>query len=501
MKNVLFAWLGLTDINASKGDKRKGLGPIAQALKGKDFDDLVLITNLSEKVNKSYIKWLSSQTKVRILENKVKLQSPTHFGDIYEGAVKIIEAVKKKFKSEFEIFFHLSPGTPAMASVWIILSKTRYPAQLIETSREKGFQITTIPFDISADYLPDLLKSPDEKLDRLAEGLSIETPEFDSIIHRCSSMKELISKAKKIACRNVSVLILGESGTGKELLAEAIHNSSLKKNGPFTAINCGAIPQALLESELFGYEKSAFTDAKAAKKGYIEESNGGTIFLDEIGDLPLNAQVKLLRVLNDHKVYRLGSRTGIPVDLRVIAATNKDLAAEVSDEKFREDLFHRIAVAILNIPPIRERKGDLNLLTDYILDRINKEYIDQPGFKAQKISVSARNFINQYHWSGNFRELENTLSRVAIWSFGTVITEDDVKEALIRFPKKDNADILGQPLGGNFNLQSVLDNVARHYLERGMKESGGNNTKAAKILGFKNYQTYKNWLEKYSIKY
>lgn len=499
MKNVLFAWLGLTDLNASNGDKRAGIGPIAQALKAKKFDDLVLISDHSEKVNKAYIKWLSSKTKARVLVKKVKLSSPIHFGDIYESAVKVIEEVKKKFGSEPKYFFHLSPGTPAMASIWIILSKTRYPAQLIQTSPEKGFQLTTIPFEISADYLPDLLKSSDEKLERLAGGLLIDAPEFDSIIHRCELMKTLITKAKKVAPRSVPVLILGESGTGKELMAEAIHNSSLKKNGPFKALNCGAIPQELLEAELFGYEKSAFTDAKVAKKGYIEESSGGTLFLDEIGDLPLNAQVKLLRVLNDHKVIRVGSTTGIPVDLRVIAATNKDLAAEVSDEKFREDLFHRIAVAILNIPPIRERKEDLNLLTDFILDRINKEYADQPGFKAQTISVSARNFINQYHWSGNFRELENTLSRVAIWSSGTVITEDDIEEALIRFPKKDDIGILGRPLGNGFKLQAVLDDVTRHYLKLGMKESGGNKSKAAKILGLPNYQTYTNWLEKYEV--
>jgi len=501
MDKVLFAWIGFTDLNASKGDIKADLGPIAQALKDIDFNVLVLISDHPEKVNQAYKKWLSSKTKAKILIKKAKLSSPTHFGDIHESVVKVVEEYKKNSSSQSQFFFHLSPGTPAMASVWILLSKTRYPAKLVETSIEKGFQFTTIPFDISADYLPDLLKGPDEDLKRLTEGLPEDAPEFKSIIHRSPSMKRLVAKARRVSIRDVPVLLLGESGTGKELFARAIHQTSPRK-GRFVAVNCGAIPHELIESELFGHKKGAFTGADKTKKGYIEEASGGTLFLDEIGDLPLSAQVKFLRVLQENQVVKLGSTEPISVDIRVIAATNKNLLQEVVEENFREDLFYRLWVVILQIPPLRDREGDLTLLIKHFLDQINKKAVNQPGFKPQKLSPAARNYMLKHDWPGNIRELYNTLLRATIWPSSTTIGEQDIQEALIKYPNKANGvygNILEKPLREGFKIQSVIEEVVRSYLEKALKESGGNKSKAAKLLGLPNYQTLTNWLKKYKV--
>ncbi|HEX4166243.1 MAG TPA: sigma-54 factor interaction domain-containing protein [Bryobacteraceae bacterium] len=203
--------------------------------------------------------------------------------------------------------FHLSPGTPAMAAVWILLSKTGFKAELIESSKQHGVAAVSIPFDISAEFLPAMFSAPDERLDALSMGLPPEAAEFKDIIHRSPQMKRVVLMARRVAVRSVPILIEGESGTGKELLARAIHHGSPRSNGPFVAVNCCAIPKELFEAEFFGHEKGAFTGANVARAGYFEQADTGTLFLDEIGELPLADQVKLLRVLQEREVVRIGS--------------------------------------------------------------------------------------------------------------------------------------------------------------------------------------------------
>src|SRR5581483_8539743 len=246
-----------------------------------------------------------------------------------------------------DLVLHLSPGTPAMAAVWIILAKTRFPAKLIESSRQHGIRTASVPFEISADFLPDLLRRPDEELERLSAGLPPEAPEFADIVHRGAGMKRVILRSRRVAARSVPVLIEGETGTGKELLARAIHQASPRKGRPFVAVNCGAIPGELVESELFGHEKGAFTGATAQRKGHFQETDGGTLFLDEVGELPKPAQVKLLRALQEGEVVPIGSSRPVKVDVRLIADTNRSLVQDVAAGQFREDLFHRLAVAVL----------------------------------------------------------------------------------------------------------------------------------------------------------
>jgi transcriptional regulator with PAS, ATPase and Fis domain len=499
MNKILFCWIGETDLKASERDNKVAPGPIACALESYDFDFLVLISSWPKKRDDAYKKWLSRLSKTKITIHKANLTSPTHYGDIYENVVKTVKKYKKE-SGAYEFFFHLSPGTPAMSAVWIFVSQAQYPAKLVETSAKpnKSFQFTSIPFSISAEYLPDAIKEKDKDLIRLSQGLAPEAPEFDSIIHRSKIMQHLITQAKTVAPRDVPVLILGDSGTGKELFANAIHRSSPRRNGSFKPVNCGAISTELVESELFGHEKGAFTGASARKIGYIEAASGGTLFLDEIGDLPLAAQVKLLRVLEKQELNRVGSSKPIKIDIRVISATHKPLLQEVAQGNFREDLFYRLAVAILKIPPLREREGDLGILISHLLEEINKKAVSQPGYKGKKkLSPAAKNLLLQHPWPGNIRELHNTLQRAVIWSAGETIDEEDIKESILEIPGSQNSNILDRSLSNGINLESLLGEVAKHYLERAIKESGGNKTSAAKMLGLSNYQTFTNWMQRY----
>jgi DNA-binding NtrC family response regulator len=499
MKTTLFAWIGMADLNAVRGVAAAGLGPIGQAVAAETYDAVVLLSDHDKKNTEAYCRWLGARTAAHLTRIPAKLSAPTHFGEIYERVIAALEAFHKKQRGDWKLVFHLSPGTPAMAAVWIIVSKTRFPAALIQSSKEAGVQVVSVPFDISADYLPDLLRKPDDALIRLSQGLPPEAPEFDAVIHRCAAMKRLIAKARRVAPRTIPVLLLGESGTGKELLARAIHRASAYRDGPFVAVNCGAIPRELIESELFGHEKGAFTGAVKARIGYIEEAEGGTLFLDEIGELPLAAQVKLLRVLQEGQVARVGATRPRKVAFRVIAATNRNLHEDVAEGRFREDLFHRVAVAVLVIPPLREREGDLALLTDRLLAQINAEAADQPGFEHKKLSVAARNLMALHPWPGNVRELHNALQRAALWSSGPRIEADDMGEALLPMPGAKGAELLGRPLGEGLDIQHLMTELARHYLRRAMEEAEGNKTRAAKLLGLPSYQTLTNWLIRYEV--
>jgi len=499
MKSILICWIGFTDLKAADISEKVGLGPIGQAAKKLNFDEIVLITDRSETENKNYINWLKTKCSSRIIHDPVKLTGPTQFGEIYELATKIVSETINRHDDDIQLTFHLSPGTPAMAAVWIIIAKTRFPATLIESSIKEGVKVASVPFDISAEFIPDLLRKPDKRLEQLVAGLPPDAPEFSSIIHRSQSMKRVIAKARHIAPRSVPVLIEGESGTGKELLARAIHEASPRSGKPFLAVNCGAIPGELIESEFFGHEKGAFTGADMLRKGYFESADKGTLFLDEIGELPLAAQVKLLRALQEKELVRIGSTASIPFDVRIIAATNRNLMDDIASGRFRSDLFYRIAVAVLKLPPLRERTGDISLLIDSLLEQINIETGDDPGFKHKNISSAAKNIMLQHPWPGNVRELQNTLRRAAIWSSGATIGVEDIREALLPIGHSGNDELLGKPLGDGINLPELMEKLAKHYLKKALDNVNGNKTKAAELLGLPSYQTFTNWMKKYGL--
>ena len=498
--SILIAWIGNTDLRASRGELPDGCGPIAQAAKSRDFAEIHLLSDHKTADSKMFVTWLDQESGIRAKVWQQKLSGPTRFNEIYEAASKVLSKLEKEDPAR-HFAFHVSPGTPAMAAVWILLAKTQFPAELIESSREEGVRTISLPFEIAADYLPSLDIEGDDEITRLTQGLPPEAPEFGVIIHRCHAMKTIIAQARRVAIEDVPVLIQGESGTGKELFARAIHASSKRTGKPFVEVNCGAIPRDLVESEFFGHEKGAFTGALETRVGYLESAKGGTLFLDEIGELPLDAQVKLLRALQEKKIQRVGSAKTHSIDFRVIAATNRILLDEVAQVRFREDLFHRLAVGVLNLPPLRERSGDLNLLVDHFLDRLNSDRQRNAEWDHKKLSAGARNLLNQHPWPGNIRELSNTLCRAAIWSAGSTIGTEQMRNAL--FPVKRDIPgydaILNRNLGNELDLQELLAEVARHYLSRAIQEAEGNKSAACKLVGLTNYQTFTNWMKKYGV--
>jgi transcriptional regulator with PAS, ATPase and Fis domain len=284
------------------------------------------------------------------------------------------------------------------------------------------------------------------------------------------------------------MLILGETGTGKELAARAIHYNSSRRAKPFTAINCAAIPENLLESELFGYESGAFTGALSRKIGLIEATSGGTLFLDEVGDLPQMTQSKILRVLQDKEVRRLGGRDTIRVDVRIIAATNKDLEEELQKKGFREDLYYRLKVVTIELPPLRERKEDIFALTEFFIKKYNQEF----GKRVKGMEENAMKALMEYHWPGNIRQLESVIERAVLMSETPFINLKDVKSELRFLQGTGIVDFDLPDEGINF------EDIEKDLLRKAMSKANGVATKAAKLLGM-SYKTFWYRWEKFNL--
>ena len=502
---ILLSWLGGTDLNCAAGTGEE-LGPLARGVTHYDYDKVVILNNYSEKKAKHYVPWLKKKTDAKIeLKTVSDLPSPVDYRGIYLNVIHVIDEIKDKHGDDCELIFHLSPGTPAMQAIWIMVANTSYAnATLIQSSTEQGVNTVEFPFEVTADFIGEFYRKPDDRLTRLAQGLSEAAPEFDEIIHQSAIMKRRIAEARRLAKRSVSILIEGKTGTGKEGFAEAIHKSSPRSDGPFIPVNCGAIPKELVQSELFGYVKGAFTGADPkGKRGFFEAANKGTIFLDEIGEMPLDQQVLLLRVLQEGEINRMGDPKPTPVDVRVIAATNRTIAEEVADGNFREDLLYRLAVGVIKLPTLRDRKEDIPLIAEHQNNRINEEQQKvEKGYSPKKLSPGAMNVLKRHDWPGNVRELQNVLTRASVWANGDTISEDDVRESLFGAPANNaNGDgILHRSIDDGIDLDEIQSEVERHYLKRAMELASNNKTKAASLLGFKNYQTLDNRLKAHGLK-
>ena len=495
---MLLAWIGQTDLDCANG-RRPGRGPIAAAAAARSFDALVLLSNYPPEHNRAFLDRLAEWRAPAVHLRTEALDDPTDYAAIHAAAVRALDYARSTFGPRADLSIHVSPGTPAMQAVWVLLAKTRYPAELIQSHAETGVRTVSVPFDIAAEYVPALLREADDKLTRLTAGLPPAAAEFDRIIGRGPAMERARTRARRIAPHDVTVLVAGESGTGKELFARAIHAGSRRREGPFEEVNCGALPEGLVESLLFGHARGAFSGAVRSRAGHFEAAAGGTLFLDEIGELPPPAQVKMLRALQEKTVRRLGSDRPTPVDVRVVAATNRDLRAEVAAGRFREDLYYRLATGVIRLPPLRERPGDLTPLIDHFLAAANRKFADQPGVEQKTLSPSARNLLLRHSWPGNVRELQATMDRLVLWTPRSAVTAGDVREELLRTVRDAPEDLLDRPLGDGLALPALVGDLARHYLARALDEAGGNRTRAAELIGLPSYQTFTNWMKRYGV--
>ncbi|HYO47451.1 MAG TPA: sigma-54 dependent transcriptional regulator [Gemmatimonadota bacterium] len=317
---------------------------------------------------------------------------------------------------------------------------------------------------------------------------------FGEIVGRSAAMRAIYGSIRKVAEATSSVYVYGESGTGKELIARAIHRESARRDGPFVKVNCSALAEGLLESELFGHEKGAFTGAIRERKGRFELAHQGTLFLDEISDIPLSTQVKLLRVLQEKEFERVGGERTITVDVRIISATNRDLAPMVEQGEFREDLFYRLHIIPIEVPPLRDRKEDILPLVTHFIQAIGAE-MAKP---VAGVSDEAMDLLMRYDWPGNIRELENMIERAI------VLCEGDRLDAQLfpinekRGPRASSAVTLSVPPAGAITLDNALESIERSMIEDALEKSGGVKTRTAELLGIKTSALYYK-LEKYGL--
>jgi two-component system response regulator AtoC len=305
---------------------------------------------------------------------------------------------------------------------------------------------------------------------------SADSESVGGLIGESPAFKGAIALAKKVAKVKTTALLLGESGTGKELFARLLHELSPRAKGPFLAVNCGAIPEQLIESELFGHVRGAFTDASKTRKGLFEEADGGTLFLDEIGELPPQMQVKLLRVLQEEEIRRIGDSRSVKVDVRVIAATVRDLPVMASKGQFREDLYHRLNVFQLRLPPLREREGDVPVLLRHFLRDLNERL----GVKKEGFSPGAMELLESYSWPGNVRELENVVERSMVLADGPIIDVEDLPERLFAPQPSGNSSKVST--GGDLSVKRATRQLEEEFIRRALERTNGNRTRAAEIL-------------------
>jgi two-component system response regulator PilR (NtrC family) len=372
----------------------------------------------------------------------------------------------------------------------------------VEAMRLGACDYLSKPFDV--DLLRMKVREKIESRQLRQENVLLKrtlglTHQFANIVGRSEVMLGVFKMIETVARTNSTILLTGESGTGKGLVAQAIHFHSLRRDRPVVAVNCGALPEALLESELFGHMRGAFTGADSNKKGLIEVAERGTVFLDEIGEMSAVMQVKLLRVLQERKFRRVGGLEEMQADIRVIAATNQDLAKLVADGRFREDLFYRINVIGIHLPPLRERREDIPLVAEHFLTK----YSEQMGKSINAISHDALDLMQKYDWPGNIRELENTIERaVALEATPTVLPDslppavrgDSVKPSLMTSPPIEAA----LPSSG-FDLEAHVQEIERGYLAEALKRAGGVQVKAAELLGM-SFRSFRYYVKKYNLR-
>jgi len=363
---------------------------------------------------------------------------------------------------------NLSP-TPVV----IIITAHGTIENAVDALKEGAYHYLTKPVNLKE--LRVLVEKAGEHIQLVRENQNLRAQidkrfNIEGMIGETAEMQQIYDKLQLIAPTKANVLVLGESGTGKEVLAKAIHSASPRARKPFVPVNCSALPENLLESELFGHERGAFTGAVSKREGRFETASGGTIFLDEIGEVPLSMQVKLLRVLEEREIQRVGGSANVKVDVRIVAATNKELSDEVAEGRFREDLYYRLNVVSLTLPPLRHRRGDIPHLARHFLAEFAREH----GRDVPKLSKEAIEALSSYHWPGNVRELRNIMENASVFLRGDTLRAEDLPADIKKtdVPKDGLYFPLGMP----------LEDVETEYLKRTLDACDGNRTKAAEVL-------------------
>jgi two-component system response regulator AtoC len=368
----------------------------------------------------------------------------------------------------------------------------------IEAMKKGAYDYVSKPF--KADEILIRLQRLTDQETLMFENQSLkrvlhQETSFSNIIARSPRMLDIFDTIRKIAEYKTTVLITGESGSGKELIARAIHFNSPRSNKPFIAINCSAIPETLLESELFGYVKGSFTGANKDKKGLFEEASGGTLFLDEVGDLPLSLQVKLLRAIQEEEIRRVGDTKTLKIDVRLITATLKNLGDEIKKGSFREDLYYRLNVLPIHLPPLRERKEDIPLLAETFLSRFSKE-MDK---KVKKLSPEALQFLTDYSWPGNVRELENTIERAMVLETEEELRPDSLPDSV----RNVEVNPAIRAAASELSIKKMMVIMEQELIKKALEKTGGNRTWAAKLLEISHrallYKIKRYGLERYMI--
>lgn len=413
----------------------------------------------------------------------------------------IITDIKMPKVSGVEILresISLHPHTPV-----IMITAFASTEVAVEAMKLGAYDYITKPFKV--DEIKIIIKNAIEKKSLLDENISLKEVtqtlrselqgryQFSNIIGKSDKMQKIYELIQRVANGKSTVLIIGESGTGKELVAKAIHHNSDRRDKPFVSISCGAIPETLLESELFGHQKGAFTGANSDKKGLFEIADGGTFFLDEVSEAPLSIQAKLLRVLQEKEFKRVGGVKDIKVDVRIIAATNKNLQGLIAEGKFREDLYYRLNVISIEIPPLRERKEDIQLLVHHFIAKYN--VINKKDVKG--IHPKAMEIIERYKWQGNVRELENVIERAVTLETDNNIQPDSLPDEIRSFaeePPKVAADIPSDGL----NLEDYISEIEKGIIISALKKTGWVKKKAAELLNL-SFRAFRYKLQKYHI--
>jgi DNA-binding NtrC family response regulator len=380
--------------------------------------------------------------------------------------IELIEAVPRE------------PFEPSM----IVMTAHGTISSAVDAMKKGAFDYLTKPLD--KDSLILTVKRAVERTDLLKENLQLHRELYDrfrieGIVGKSGKMRDAVEIMQKVSASSATVLVMGESGTGKELVARAIHYNSPRRSRSFTALNCASIPENLFESELFGYEPGAFTGAASRRIGLFEATNGGTLFLDEIGDLPQMMQSKLLRVLQDKEIRRLGGKDPIKIDVRIITATNKDLEKELAKGNFREDLYYRLKVVTIALPPLRERKEDIPDLADFFMRKYSGEF----GKRVRQIEPAAVRALGEYNWPGNIRQLESAIERAVLMTDNDVIRLKDIKGELRYLQSAGPFDFDLPDEGVRF------EELEERLLRKAMAKANGVVAKAAKLLGM-SYKTF-----------